>query len=286
MTKPSVIRPGWQLPPGVSAGTTTRCGGSSFSPYDSFNLAQHVGDDPRRVDANRLRLQTIAALPAAPQWLNQTHSTRVAYLKAAGACSAKGAVNSAADSAADGSADGTADGIADGAAKGSVISAQIDADAAWTDHPGVPCAVLTADCLPILLVRQDGRRVAAIHAGWRGAAGGIIENTIAAACADQPEIPWQAWLGPCIGPAAFEVGEEVRTAFCENRPALSRYFAPAATGKWRLDLPGVAAAILNERGISQVTFSHLCTYSDPDCWYSYRRNSPTGRQASFVCILP
>lgn len=270
MTRPSVIQPGWHLPAGVSAGTTTRCGGFSFFPYDSFNLAQHVGDDPRRVDANRLRLQTIAALPAAPQWLNQTHSTRVAYLDGTGHSSSREAGNRPAE----------------GNTTGPRVASQIDADAAWTDRPGVPCAVLTADCLPILLVRRDGRRIAAIHAGWRGAAEGIIENTIDAACTDQPEIPWLAWLGPCIGPTVFEVGAEVRAAFCQNRPEMSCFFAPTRMHKWLLDLPGVAAAILNERGISQVTFSHLCTYSDPDCWYSYRRNSPTGRQASFVCILP
>lgn len=251
VVKPLFLAPSWPAVNGVAAKTTQRSGGVSLPPFTSFNLATHVGDNLAHVTANRSLLRDVMALPANPVWLNQTHSTKVVYLTR------------------------------------TQSSTPIDGDAVWTDQPGVVCSVLTADCLPILLARRDGKRVAAIHAGWRGAANGIIENTFACATKNEPNVEWQAWLGPAIGPEAFEVGDDVYAAFCDKRPALHPYFKlKPEKNKFLLDLPGLCAEILRELGVSHVSFSHQCTYSNPHDWYSYRRSASTGRQASLIWIIP
>ncbi|MEY3202602.1 MAG: peptidoglycan editing factor PgeF, partial [Pseudomonadota bacterium] len=201
-----MIKPNWPAPPNVFALTTTREGGVSQGPYESLNLGLHVGDDPAAVAINRARLGV--HLPEAPRWLDQVHGTEVV------------------DAA--------------------QLTGTVQADAAFTREPGVVCAVMTADCLPILLCDQQGHVVAAAHAGWRGLHAGVIEATVAAMATPADRL--LAWIGPAIGQAAFEVGEEVREAFLATHPDDAAHFAPHREGKWRADLAGLARARLLRLG--------------------------------------
>lgn len=251
------LRADWPAPPGILALCTTRLGGVSAAPYESFNLATHVGDAPASVAANRRRLQSLvglesAGLESAIPWLNQVHGSQVAY--------------------------------AGEAAHG------LDADALWSDTPGAPCAVLTADCLPVLLCALDGSCVAAAHAGWRGLAGGVLEAVIDAL--PRPGRELMAWLGPAIGPGAFEVGQDVLEAFTpaagEPRAgaAIRACFAPSPgrPGHYLADLYALARLRLATRGVTRVFGGGLCTYSDATRFYSYRRDGETGRMASLILI--
>ncbi len=223
--------------------TTTRRGGVSLPPYDSFNLGDHVGDDPAAVTENRRRLSTELALPSAPRWLSQVHGT----------CSANAVT------------------VKDGC----------EADASYTDQPGVVCAVLTADCLPLLCCDRKGRRVAAVHAGWRGLLGGVIEQTLAAMGTDKDLL---VWLGPAIGPQAFEVGGEVRDAFLADAPEAGTAFVPVSEGKWRADIYALARQRLRRVGVDAVYGGEHCTFSEPGRFYSYRRDGVTGRMASLIWL--
>jgi YfiH family protein len=239
--------PGWieaafGAPPGIRAGTTTREGGVSLGARASLNLAAHVADDPAAVAANRARLGAALALPAEPFWLQQVHGIDVAV------------------------PDGT--GIAP------------VADAAVTFESGRVLAVLTADCLPVVFASRDGRRIGVAHAGWRGLLAGVLERTVAALGVAPTELV--AWLGPAIGPAAFEVGGEVRDAFLDAAPADAPAFVPNARRRWQADLPALARARLARAGVEAVTASGLCTHADPDRFYSHRRDPATGRQATLV----
>ena len=156
----------------------------------------------------------------------------------------------------------------------------LDADGISTHIPGVVCSVMTADCLPVLLTNVQGTQVSAVHAGWRGLANGIIENAI-----DQFDGQVMAWIGPAIGPSAFEVGEDVRNAFVSALPAASEAFVlTRKQGKWLANMNLLVQQRLNRAGVEQVYFSNLCTYTDPQRFYSYRRDGVTGRQASFIWI--
>ncbi len=242
MTAIEPVRPDWPAPLGVRAASTTRAGGVSEGDWAGLNLALHVGDDPRRVALNRERLRQALQLPAEPAWLRQVHGCDVAELgRAAAAC---------------------------------------EADAAFADTPGQVCAVLTADCLPVLFADRRGRAVAAAHAGWRGLAAGVLEATLAR-FDDPGEVI--AWLGPAIGPAAFEVGDEVREAFLSADPGASGAFVPHR-GRWRADLYALARRRLAAAGIGGVYGGGRCTYSEPRHFYSYRRDGRTGRQASLIWI--
>ncbi|MDX1697006.1 MAG: peptidoglycan editing factor PgeF, partial [Thiohalobacterales bacterium] len=190
------IEPDWPAPPGVRAVTTTRNHGVSTGPFRSMNPADHVGDDPAAVRENRARLASQLGLPSEPAWLRQVHGTRV--VDAAGA------------------------------------AMSTEADASWTDRGGVVCAVLTADCLPVLLCDREARCVAAIHAGWRGLAAGVIEATVAALPTGDTEL--LAWLGPAIGAGAFTVGEEVREAFVAHDPGAREAFSPGPADRLQADL--------------------------------------------------
>jgi len=229
-------------PPGVRALVTLRVHpqGHSVAPYASFNLAGHVGDDPAAVAANRAQLR--ALLPAEPLWLNQVHGVAVADVAKA--------------------------------------SPGISADASVARAPGLVCAVLTADCLPLLLAARDGSVVAAAHAGWRGLADGVIEATVAAM--RMPAGGLRAWLGPAIGPTAFEVGDEVRAAFCRHDARAAAAFDAHGAGKWLCDLYALARQRLAAVGVTQVSGGGLCTYSDAQRFYSYRRDGTTGRMASLI----
>jgi YfiH family protein len=234
------ITPDWPAPAGVRAVSTLRVGGVSAGPFASLNLGDHVGDGPSRVAENRHRLRAALALPADPLWLNQVHGIEVVR----------------ADS-----------------------PDTREADAAWTAARGVVCAVMTADCLPILLCDRQGTRVAAVHAGWRGLANGVVEAAVSVLDAPDP----LAWLGPAIGPEAFEVGEEVRQVFIERLGDSSDAFRPA-NGKWRADLYTLARRVLHRAGVTAVHGGGYCTHSDPARFFSYRRDGQTGRMASLIWL--
>jgi len=242
------LEPDWPAPPGVRALTTTRRGGVSAAPYNSLNLAGHVGDDPAAVTANRRRLSETAGLPAEPVWLEQVHGCDVCVL-----------------------------------AEDTPARAQTNrADAAVAHRPGVVCAVLTADCLPVLLCDDRGEVVAAVHAGWRGLLDGVIEAAVGAI--GHPAERLLAWLGPAIGPNAFEVGDEVREAFCAGSARCENSFRPSANGRWLADLYGLARERLDALGVEQVSGGGLCTMSDGARFFSYRRDGVTGRMATLIWI--
>lgn len=244
------------LPAGVGVLSTLRYGGVSVGPFGAndtqkgggLNLGLHVGDDLLAVQNNRRLLRE--QLPAEPVWLTQVHGTRVW----------------------DGSA--TSD-----------DSAPPKADASMTTRPGQVCAIMSADCLPVLLADCRGKQVGAAHAGWRGLALGVIEQTVAAmrtAGADQIT----AWLGPAIGPQAFEVGSEVCQAFAHLGPQAKVAFVPVPgkTDKWMADLPALARLALHSAGVTKVSGGEDCTVSNPTKFYSFRRDQITGRMASLIWI--
>lgn len=251
---PLLIRPDWPVPTSVLAAVTTRAGGCSAPPFDTFNLAAHVEDSPADVDENRRRLQAWLGSGLRPvQWLNQVHGTCVAAARD--------------------------DGLVE------------TADALVIDRPGCVGAVLTADCLPVLLAAADGSKVAVAHAGWRGLAGGIVERTVAAM--DTPASEIVAWLGPAIGACHFEVGEDVRQAFIDpqrellQRPAAEAAFRPASTqGKYLADLYVLARLRLAAIGVNAVHGGGCCTVCDSSRFYSYRRDGRTGRMATVIAMLP
>ena len=242
--------PDWEAPAGVRALSTTRGGGVSASPWQSFNLGDHVGDDPRAVAANRALLRH--ELPAEPAWLSQVHGVRCVD-----AATAKPGEQ---------------------------------ADAAFTRQRGVVCAVLTADCLPLLLCDQRATVVGVAHAGWRGLAAGVIEATVAAM--EEPGERLMAWLGPAIGPQAFEVGGEVREIFLAADSGAAQAFAAAADGKWLCDIYRLARRRLQALGIRRVAGAvpgdiaahNFCTVNDAQRWFSYRRDGVTGRMASLIWL--
>lgn len=241
----SYIKPQWPAPTNVVAFCTTRLGGFSNGSYASFNLATHVGDEPHNVQQNRKKLVHDWALPKEPFWLEQTHSNVVIQAKA------------------------------------TKQKIQPQADAVYTRKSDVVCAVLTADCLPILLCNKEGNQVAAIHAGWKGLASGIVENTIATS----KFIPEQTlvWLGPAIGPKAFTVGTDVYKAFTEQDPATAEAFVRIAEKKWHANIYKLATLRLRALGIINVYGSNFCTYTDHRLFFSYRRDGEkTGRMASVI----
>ncbi len=251
MSLPTVALHWPGLPAGVNALSTTRRGGISRPPFDDgaggggLNLGTHVGDDPVAVAHNRALLR--AQLPSEPAWLTQVHGMRV--LDASGAIGAP------------------------------------EADASISDRPGVVCTIMTADCMPVLLADAGGRVVGAAHAGWRGLAAGILENTVEAmrkAGAGQV----LAWLGPGIGPLAFEVGDDVRAAFAHLGPQAPAAFhrIDGVAGKYRADLPALARLALARAGVTDVAGGTDCTVSDPARFYSYRRDRVTGRMASLIWL--
>ena len=239
-----MIRPDWPAVAGVSAAITTRKGGVSGAPYDEFNLAEHVGDTPQAVRENRARLRRQLALPAEPAWLSQVHGDRVVD-------AARAEPNAA-------------------------------ADAGFSHQRGVVCAVLTADCLPVLFCDRGATRVAAAHAGWRGLAAGILERTVEALQCPPAEL--MAWLGPAIGPQHFEVGDEVRDAFVTRHATAVDAFTRQAGGGWHADLYRLARIRLQSAGLLAVYGGGLCTYADPDRWYSFRREAVTGRMAALIWL--
>jgi polyphenol oxidase len=251
--RPAWIVPDWPAPPGVRAAAMLRSGGVSPPPWDSLNLGDHVGDDQARVAENRRLLSLALALPEEPAWLEQVHGTDVLALD---------------------DADATARRIA---------------DAAVTGCPGRVLAVLTADCLPVLFCRADGTRIGVAHAGWRGLAAGVLEAALAALEAPPAEV--MAWIGPGIGVAAYEVGDEVRdaclaaAAIAMAANAAAACFIPGRPGRWHFDLAGLARHRLAAHGLASIHGGTWCTFSDPARFYSHRRDGaegPTGRMATLI----
>jgi hypothetical protein len=240
------IEPDWPAPAKVRALTTTRLGGISKPPWHSLNLGDHVADNPAHVAENRRRLADSIGLPADRiAWVRQTHGTLVARFP--------GADNP-------------------------------EVDASVTSETGLACAILTADCLPVVFCNTGGTRIAAAHAGWRGLCSGILENT--AKEIGDPENTL-AWLGPAIGPDQFEVGPEVRAAFLAHHPEATRAFnpSPKCPGHYLANLYHLARQRLNNAGISRIYGGSHCTATERDRFYSYRRDGTTGRMATLIWLM-
>jgi hypothetical protein len=240
------LTPVWPAPSAVHAAVTTRQGGVSRGPYASLNPAEHVGDDPEAVAENRRRLRRALNLPGEPVWLEQVHGVRVLDLDT-------GATDR-------------------------------HADAALTRRQGIVCAVLTADCLPVLLCGRGGGLVAVAHAGWRGLHAGVLEATVEATALPAEQL--MAWLGPAIGPEAFEVGPEVRAAFLEADPGAASAFMAGTGDRFLADIYALARRRLSAVGVLDVYGGGLDTFGDAQRFYSYRRDGRTGRMASLIWLEP
>jgi YfiH family protein len=243
----AIVRPDWPAPARVHAFATTRqLPGLSQPPYDAFNLGARSGEDPATVAANRALLQRAFALPAPPRWLHQVHGDRSLRITE------------------------------------EILDGEPEGDAAFTRQPGTVLAILTADCLPLLLCSRDGREIAAIHAGWRGLSAGVIENCLRRLATDPADL--LAWIGPAIGAASYEIGGEVRDAFVRTDEGAAEAFAPTRPGHWHCDLPRLARRRLAARGVHNVHGGDFDTLGDAR-FYSYRRDGArSGRFASLIWI--
>ena len=249
MTAPAWIDADWPAPAGVRALSTLRGGpGVSRPPFDRLNLGVRCGDEPADALRNRALLATWLDLPSPPHWLRQVHGTRVLDFAAPPAPGAD----------------------------------EPEADAAVTATPGVVLAILSADCLPVVLAARDGREVAAAHAGWRGLADGMLEATVAAMRTPPGEL--LAWLGPAAGPQAYEVGEDVREAFLRHDGAAAAAFQPTRPGHWHADLYALARQRLAASGVTAVYGGQHCTISDAGRFHSHRRDGRSGRMATLAWI--
>ncbi|USD65757.1 peptidoglycan editing factor PgeF [Vibrio sp. SCSIO 43136] len=237
-----MIIPNWPAPKNIKAVSSTRVGGVSTGKYHGLNVGAHVGDDICLVERNRRIFARQTGMPSAPVWLNQTHSTDIVRVE-------------------------------------QPSKSVIDADGSITRTQGVVCCAMTADCLPVLVTDIEGSQVAAVHAGWRGLANGIVENALA-----QFDKPVMAWLGPGIGQSAFEVGDDVVEAFVSHDTKAMTAFTAKKDGKWLADMPKLAKLRLAAQGVEHIYDSGLCTYQNPTQFYSYRRDGVTGRLASFIWI--
>lgn len=238
------IKPNWPAPKNIKAFTTTRNNGVSKAPYDTFNLGNHVNDEIENVLKNRQLLCENFKLPNEPAWLQQTHSDIAVYIDE--------------------------------------NFKVCEADASFTDQKNQVCVVMTADCLPVLITNQQGSEVAAIHAGWQGLAKGVIEATIKKLKSDPNDL--MAWLGPAIGPTVFEVGADVYELFVNHNVKAESGFTPFAKDKWLMDIYHLGRQRLNDVGVTQIYGGDHCTYSDPENFFSYRRDKITGRMASIIWI--
>ncbi|WP_432742317.1 peptidoglycan editing factor PgeF [Methylobacter sp. G7] len=234
------LTPDWPAPANIHAATTLRVGGVSVGAYSSLNPAMHVGDDADLVTQNRQIIKGLLGLPSDPVWLDQIHSHRAVQ---------------------------------------AVTSEPLQqADASYTSESGIVCAVMTADCLPLLMCSTDGSQVAAVHAGWRGLLTGVISNTVSA----MQQSDLLVWLGPAIGPDCFEVGAEVRDAFLAKSAIFIPAFKPQSNGKWLADIYQLARIDLGLLGIDKVYGGGFCTVTEQERFYSYRRDKQTGRMATLI----
>ena len=234
------ITPDWPALENVHAATTLRTGGVSRAAYRSLNLAQHVGDVASQVSDNRDTIAAMLHLPAEPFWLNQVHGNKVITAEQ--------------------------------------NPAQEEADASYSDQPGVVCGILTADCLPVLLCNKQGTRIAAAHAGWRGLLAGIIDHTVDKFQGQELLV----WLGPAIGPKSFEVGADVYVSYVNKSVKYRAAFTKRKNAKWLADIYHLAQINLLELGVREIYGGKYCTYSDAERFYSYRRDGATGRMATLI----
>lgn len=245
---PVVTGPQWA---GVNYFCTTRAGGVGVAPHDTLNLGRRAGDNPDAVAENRRRVR--AAVPSEPLWLRQVHGSEVVD------------------------------------ADQPDVPEEPAVDASVTARPGRVLAIMVADCLPVVIADARGQVLGAAHAGWRGLAGGVLEHTLAAMRAKAPQASdWRAWVGPGIGPREFEVGQDVLDAFVADDPACRRYFTPrpGIAGKWLADLAGLADFRLRRAGVQEVSLSGICTVTQADRYFSYRRDGETGRMALLAWLDP
>ncbi len=243
----NLIEPDWPKVKGVKAYSSTRRGGVSLSPYESLNLATHVGDRDEFVIKNRQRVYTAASLPGEPFWLKQTHSTVVV----------------------------------ENIGNTDTPSFGVNADGSFSTEKNNVCVVMTADCLPVLMCDQDAHWVAATHAGWRGLAGGILSQTVGCFRGETSRL--QAWIGPAIGAKVFEVGNEVYQCFYERFGRDIEPYFKQKNSKFLADLAAIARFELKRLGVN-VFGGTLCTYTDSEQFFSYRRDGETGRMASFIWL--
>ncbi|HJR74824.1 MAG TPA: peptidoglycan editing factor PgeF [Luteimonas sp.] len=247
----NVLAADWPAPPGVVAFTTLRSGdGVSQAPFDVFNLGARCGDDAASVAENRRRLIQQQALPAPPRWLRQVHDTEVVRFSRAD----------------------------------SEMDSEPEADASATSEPDAVLAILTADCLPVVFAADDGSEIAAAHAGWRGLSAGVLERTVATLRTPASRIV--AWMGPAAGPQAYEIGEEVFDAFVSADAGAESAFVATRPGHWRVDLYALARRRLHNAGVERIHGGGLCTISDPQRFYSHRRDQRTGRMATLIYRRP
>ncbi len=262
----AVLTAQWPAPPRVRTLISLRQQGASQSVYANNNLALHVGDDPSQVATNRDRLLASASGATTIQWLHQTHSTHIVT-------ATEVEVDVGCKEAAD-------------------ADAGVAADGCITRQPGLACAVLTADCLPILLCDAGGTQVAAVHAGWRGLAAGILTDALSLFTAEAGDI--LVYLGPAISQKHFEVGVEVKSAFLDSawaqlqgskyKSAVKAAFVPSSGGRLRADLYSLARSQCQSMGVTQIYGGEYCTFDDPQRFYSYRRDGRTGRMASLIWL--
>ncbi len=252
------IIPDWEAPHNVKALVSTRQGGVSLKPFDSLNLGDHVGDSTQNVAANRAIF--VKSLPAEPVWLSQTHSTLVSTPQSRQNYHLTPDV-------------------------------EIQADASVTNIPGEVLVIMTADCMPVLFTNRDGSAIGVAHAGWRGLCAGILENTVAELLKisddDEDLVSLMAWLGPAIGPNAFEVGEDVVSAFEKSgvaTPISAFKPIPNKDGKYLADIYQLARVRLQACGIKTISGGQYCTVTDQNQFFSYRRDGQTGRFASAIWL--
>lgn len=257
-----VIAPEWRAPARVRAAFTLRTGGVSLAPYESLNLGAHVGDVAAAVAENRRRVRQRLGLPGEPAWLQQVHGVGVADL----------------DDAARAGDAAVLDGVV--TAAGSPTSGAPSADASVTRVAGRVCVIQVADCMPVLFAARDGSAVGAAHAGWRGLAGGVLEETVRALGVAPEQLI--AWLGPTISQRHFEVGDDVRTAFVSRDPDAATAFETNARGRWQCDLYVLAKRRLAAIGVQDVSGGGWCTYADAARFFSFRRDGQCGRMAALI----
>jgi len=240
-----VLTPDWPAPLNVKAVSTTRQGGFSQAPFDSMNVGTHVGDDASVVKKNRDQLKQLINLPNSPLWLEQVHGTDVIHT--------------------------------------SSWKKSSQADAIYSDQPNQVCAIMTADCLPVLFTDRQGKQVAAAHAGWRGLLNGVLENTVSQFTGVREDI--LVWLGPAIGPSQFEVGQEVYAAFTAYSQDAKQAFKVSDQTHYLADIYLLAKQRLSALGITQIYGGDFCTVTEKQRFFSYRRDGITGRMVSLIWIV-